>query len=455
MKGNVCTTQNRMFIGILFFDLNIMHRKNKSFFFLFALFKKEKKFDKMIIGDSMERIIMHIDVNNAFLSWSAIDLLNQGYKYDIRDSYAIIGGDESKRSGIVLAKSNSAKKLGIKTADTIYSARKKCPNLNIYPPNYKFYSEMSYRLFDLLSKYTPDIEIASIDECYLDYGKVKKLYGDEIEFAYHLKKEIKDTLGFTVNIGIANNKLCAKMASDFLKPYKVHTLFEHEVKEKMYPLKVGELFGIGRRTVPKLEQLGIYTIADLANARKDMLQKYFKNMAEVMIEHAKGIDYSPVVSDEYDPKGIGNEITLVKDTISQKELYDDISLLVDNVAQRLRRRGKYAYTICVVLKDKDFKRKTHQKKLVNATNVTNVIEKTAYQVFDEMWDQRPIRLIGVRLDQLVEQSTKQMSLFEDIEGLEEEKKLDETLDSLKTKYGKSIIKKANLIDKEMKKKLEK
>ena len=184
---------------------------------------------------------MHIDVNNAFLSWSAIDLLNKGYKYDIRNSYAVIGGDEKKRSGIVLAKSTSAKKLGIVTAETLYSARKKCKVLKVYPPNFKFYNEMSNKFFSLLRKYTPDIEIASIDECYLDYGKVKSLYGDEVAFAYKIKDEIKNTLGFTVNIGIANNKLCAKMASDFSKPDKVHTLYENEVKEKMYPLDVGDL----------------------------------------------------------------------------------------------------------------------------------------------------------------------------------------------------------------------
>lgn len=196
----------------------------------------------------MDKIIFHIDVNNAFLSWTAVDLLNKGYKYDIRNSYAVIGGDELARSGIVLAKSMPAKKLGIYTSETLYSARKKCRVLKVYPPNYKLYSEMSNKLFLLLSKYSPDIEITSIDECYMDYGKVKNMYGDEIEFAYKLKQEVKDTLGFTVNIGIANNKLCAKMASDFSKPDKVHTLFEYEIEEKMYPLKIDELFGVGKKT---------------------------------------------------------------------------------------------------------------------------------------------------------------------------------------------------------------
>ena len=145
----------------------------------------------MILVRVMERIIMHIDVNNAFLSWTAIDLLNKGYKYDIRDSFAVVGGDESKRRGIVLAKSMKAKKVGIRTAETLYSARKKCPALRIYEPNYKWYVEMSNKMFNLINKYTPDIEIVSIDECFIDYGKIIKLYGDPVAFAYKLKDEIK------------------------------------------------------------------------------------------------------------------------------------------------------------------------------------------------------------------------------------------------------------------------
>ena len=223
---------------------------------------------------------MHIDVNNAFLSWSAIDLLNNGSKYDIRNSYAAIGGDVKARKGIVLAKSNPAKKQGVVTAETLYSAKKKCPALRIYEPNFKFYSQMSHNLFSLLRKYTPDIEVASIDECYLDYGKIKSIYGDEVEFAKKIQKEIFDTLGFTVNIGIANNKLCAKMASDFSKPNKIHTNFDYEIKNKMWPLDISELFGIGKRTVPKLNKLGIYTIYDLAHTTYDKLYPYFKNQSE-------------------------------------------------------------------------------------------------------------------------------------------------------------------------------
>ena len=149
---------------------------------------------------------MHIDVNNAYLSWTAIDLLNRGYKIDIRNIESIIGGDESKRHGIVLAKSMVAKRKGVKTAETIRDAKRKCNNLQIFPPNHTLYKKMSDSLFNLISKYTPDIEKLSIDECFIDYTHVRKLYGDPIKFAYKLKREIKEELGFTVNIAIANNK---------------------------------------------------------------------------------------------------------------------------------------------------------------------------------------------------------------------------------------------------------
>ena len=392
----------------------------------------------------MERIIMHIDVNNAFLSWSAIDLLNKGYKYDIRNSYAVIGGDESKRSGIVLAKSTPCKKLGIQTAETLYQARKKCRVLKVFPPNYAFYQKMSKELFKIISKYTPDIEIASIDECYIDYGKTMLINGDPIEFAYKLQKEINDTLHFTVNIGIANNKLCAKMASDFTKPNKVHTLFKNEIKEKMYPLPVGDLFGIGKKSVSKLKQIGINKIEDLAYYDEKKLTIFFKNQAKHMIELAQGIDNTEVISEKNDFKSISMTTTLPIDITQIDDAYDELRKISETIAQNLRKEEKYAYVIAVILKSNSFITKNHQTKLVNPTNTGIEIYKKAKQLLKEMWDDEPIRLIGIRLDNLVADYGYQASIFENVDEKIKNEKLEKVIDQIKNKYGSKSINIAKL-----------
>lgn len=394
----------------------------------------------------MERIIMHIDVNNAFLSWTAVDLLEKGYPIDIRTIEAIIGGDESKRSGIVLAKSPPAKKKGVVTAETIYSAKRKCPNLKIYPPNYKMYKEKSNELFRLLSKYSPDIEVASIDECYLDYGKVKKLYGNELEFAKKLQKEIFETLKFTVNIGIANNKLCAKMASDFSKPNKIHTLYDYEIKDKMHPLPIEDLFGVGKQTSKKLREIGINTIGDLANKKEQDLRRVFKNQASYLIKIANGINDSEVDSSIWIPKGISHEITLKEDITSTKELYKYLQILSEMVSKRIRKENKYASTICVILKDNHFKRYSHQKKLKNPISNYNEIFNYSKEVLDAFYNNEPIRLIGIRLDNLKEQKNYQTSLFDNNKEKQVEDALDNLMDSINSKYGKNMIKRASNID---------
>lgn len=384
---------------------------------------------------------MHIDVNNAFLSWTALELLQNGSKYDIRNSYAVIGGDPSARKGIVLAKSNPAKKQGVVTAETLYSAKKKCPVLRVYKPNYSFYQKMSNSMFQLLYKYTPDIEIASIDECYLDYTPIKHIYGDPLDFAKKIQSEIYENLGFTVNIGIANNKLCAKMASDFEKPFKIHTLYENEVISKMWPLKVGELFGIGKKTVPKLEKLNIYTISDLANSDLNKLSKYFKNQAQYLINIANGIDEAKVVSTPPERKGIGNEITLPKDIETKDEVFNCFKILSEQISARLKKMGKYALTITIILKDNLFIRSTHQKKLLNAIRNSEDILKIAKELYLEMKYEKPIRLIGIRVNNLTDMVIHQVSIFEN--NIEESIKLEKTVDDLKEKYGTKIIKNLN------------
>lgn len=388
----------------------------------------------------MDNIIMHIDVNNAFLSWTAVDLLSKGYHIDIRNIESIIGGDETKRHGIVLAKSMVAKRKGVKTAETIKEAKRKCYDLKIFKPDMLLYREMSDKLFNLISKYTPDIEKLSIDECFIDYTKIKSLYGDPIKFAYKLKREIKTTLGFTVNIGVANNKLCAKMASDFLKPDRVHTLFNNEIEKKMYPLKIEDLYGVGKSTSKKLRELKINTIGDLANANYDYLYKYFKNQASKLIESARG--NSIITTKKTNTECISNSTTISYNLNSLDEIYKYLYPLVENVSKELRKKEKYATLVGVTLRDKNFKTSQHQRKLKNPTSSTDEIYNVAKVLVKELWNEEKIRLVGVSIGKFTNNLSHQLSLFEDSNSIKKDNELDKTLDRLKIIYGNNIIDKA-------------
>ena len=395
----------------------------------------------------MKRIIMHIDVNNAFLSWTAVLLLKQGFKYDIRNSYAIIGDEDNKRHGIVLSKSTPIKRFGVKTAEPIFMARKKCPNLKVYKPDYAWYKKMSDAMFELISTYTPDIEKMSIDECFLDYGPIKHLYGDEVEFAYRLKDEIKRKLGFTVNIGVANCKLCAKMASDFTKPNKVHTLFESEIETKMKPLPIEDLFFIGKKTSEKLRKLNINTIGDLSKQNPEELYPYFKNQAFKMVESANGIDNMELETGRIVSKGLSNSTTISHNLIHIEDVYDILESISENLTSQLRKEKRYANVVRVQLKNSDFKSYTHQTTLKNPTNSMSVVFETAKKLADEMWKDEPIRLVGLGVDGLTHEMTYQVSLFDEIEKVEQNRELEETMDKLKDKFGIDVINKASMVGK--------
>ena len=389
----------------------------------------------------MERQILHVDVNNAFLSWTAIDMLKNGSQIDIREIPAIIGGDESKRSGIVLAKSMKAKECGIKTADTIYQARIKCPGLKIYPSNFKVYREYSNKLYNLLLEYTDRIERFSIDECFLDMTNY--LMNDAlINKAKEINKRVKEELGFTVNVGVAHNKLLAKMASDFTKPDRVHTLYEEEIPDKMWTLPVSELFMLGKRTVPKLYNMQIKTIGDLARTDKRILRDKFGKHGIMMWEYANGIDESEVKYLKEKPKGIGNSVTLPEDISNIEKLEEILLALTEQVTYRLRKQKMLAKVVNVQLRTKDFVDTSHQRKMLSATASTKEIFNNAKELLKQMYRKgTPIRLIGLRLDDLTDKEEMQISLFDNVKDKKQEK-LDKAIDSLKDKYGYDLITRA-------------
>ena len=390
----------------------------------------------------MERQILHVDVNNAFLSWTALDMIKNGSKIDIREIPAVIGGDESKRSGIVLAKSMKAKECGVKTAETIYQARIKCPGLKVFPSNFKVYRYYSNQLYQLLLEYTDKIERFSIDECFLDMTHY--LMNDTLlNKGKEINRRVKEELGFTVNVGVAHNKLLAKMASDFTKPDRVHTLFENEIPNKMWTLPVSELFMLGKRTVPKLYNMQIKTIGDLAKTNKRILQDKFGKHGTMMWEYANGIDDSEVKYIQEKPKGIGNSVTLPEDISNIDKLEEIVLALAEQVTYRLRKQNMLARVVNVQLRNKDFVDTSHQRKLPNATASTKEIFKHAKELLEQMYRKgTAIRLIGVRVDDLTDKEEMQISLFHDEAKNEKQEKLDKTIDKLKEKYGYNFITRA-------------
>lgn len=391
-----------------------------------------------------KRIIFHIDVNNAFLSWTAVYLLKNGYKKDIRMIPSIIGGDEKTRRGIVLAKSPIAKKYKIVTAETIYSAKKKCKNLEIYPPNYKWYYEKSKELMEYLSQYSPSQEQISIDECFLDMTGMNYIYHDIVELAYKIKNEVKLKFGYTVNIGIANNKLCAKMASDFEKPDRVHTLWEEEIKEKMWPLKVERLYMCGKKTTIELNKLGIYTIEDLAKTDQKLLEKNFKLQGKYLHEAANGIDYSKVEKKKRKNSSISITETLPYNYKDETKLKEMLFRQVEEVSRQLRNKNLYCKTIGVIFKNSSFISYSAQTTVSKETNSTKEILEITYQLFENHYKKDEIRLIGVKLAGLSEKSFTQTSIFEKEEVETEDNSIQETIDFLNNKFGKSLIKPASL-----------
>ena len=391
-----------------------------------------------------KRIIFHIDANNAFLSWSATYYLKEGYKQDIRKIPSVIAGDESKRHGVVLAKSPIAKKMGIQTAETIFSARKKCPNLKVFPPNFEWYKIQSDNMYKYLSKYTPIIERYSIDECFIDLTGTNYMYSDYYKLALKIKEDIKESFGFTVNVGIGNNKLCAKMASDFEKPDKVHTLYKEEIKEKMWPLPIEDLLMVGKKTSEKMRSLNINKIGDLANTDIEELKRHFKNQAQFYKDYALGIDDSKVEDRKSQSKSISITETLPYDYKDKEKLKDVLLKQTEEISLELRNKKIYAHTISITYKNKNFDKYSHQIKLDTPINSPEDIYAIVLQIFKKSYKEDPIRNIGIRVSNLTNIKKTQISLFEnDYEKNIEQEKIQSLIDDINMKYGKLSVLKAS------------
>ncbi|MGM9786104.1 MAG: DNA polymerase thumb domain-containing protein [Candidatus Cryptobacteroides sp.] len=359
------------------------------------------------------KVIFHIDVNSAFLSWTAVQLLQQGYQ-DIRRVPSVVSGDPNDRRSIVTAASIPAKKIGIKTAEPVSMAMRKCPNLIVVKGDWEWYRRCSEGFIEICRKYSPVLQQFSIDECFIDMT-LRNWGEDPVDVATRLKDEVKNTLGFTVNVGIGSNKLLAKMACEFEKPDKVHTLWIEDVQEKMWPLEVRELLWVGKKTEEKLKMYGIHTIGDLATRSVGSLTKLVgKKFATQLHENANGRDDSPVETEVQEAKSISAERTFSKDISDPKDIDKALFNVACIVAHRIRRKDLRTSCISVFIKYKDFSVAQRQHQISQPTDITAVILNEARALVKDIWDgESPIRQVGLGLSKLTHEDAIQMSLFED------------------------------------------
>lgn len=396
----------------------------------------------------MDQIIFHVDVNSAFLSWEAVYRL----KYlketeDLRLIASAVGGDRKTRHGIILAKSSLAAKCGVKTAETISEALKKCPNLKLVPPHHDIYKQFSAAFMNILREFSPVVEQYSIDEAFMDMTGTQMLWGEPVAAANRIKDRIHQELGFTVNIGISTNRLLAKMASDFQKPNMVHTLFPEEISKKMWPLPVRDLFFCGKVTEKRLHSLGIHTIGELANTDSNFLSAQLKKQGELLWAFANGEDVSLVTEERTDNKGYGHSVTLPFDVQNTQEAYRVLLSLCEKVGTRIRRDGVRVAVIAVSYKSDMLKTSRHQKTLSQATNQTQEIYRHVQQIFDELWDGvTPIRLLGVHTSGVEsEKEARQLDLFT-MANYEKYERLDSAIDKIREKFGDQSVFRATCLE---------
>lgn len=387
----------------------------------------------------MKKLVFHIDVNSAFLSWEAARRVKRGEE-DLRLIPSAVGGDREKRTGVILAKSIPAKRYGVKTGEPVSMALRKCPNLVIVRPDFRLYEESSRAFMDICRAYAPVVEKFSIDECFLDMSGTERVYPDPIAIAHEIKDKIRGELGFTVNVGVGPNKLLAKMASDFEKPDRVHTLFESDLPEKLWPLPVGSLFSVGRATAERLERANIKTVGALAKADPRWLRDYLgEKQGAHLHRFANGIDESEVLAEPERAKGYSNSVTLEEDVTNEARAHEILLALADSVTSRMRADGARAYCVSVTVRGNDFRDRSHQKRLECATDITDEVYAVAKRLFAELWDRRtPLRLMGLAMTGVAGEGEEQMSLFPD-EKKERARRIDRAVDGIRGRFGADTI----------------
>lgn len=390
----------------------------------------------------MDRVILHCDCNSFFASVECA--LNPS----LADVPMAVGGSVEARHGIILAKNELAKEYNIQTAETIYSAKKKCPELVIVPPHHDLYEKYSERVNAIYSEYTDLVERFGIDESWLDVTGSQRLFGSGEEIADTLRKRIYEEVGITISVGVSFNKVFAKLGSDYKKPDATTVISKENFKDIVYPLPVGDLLFVGRKTREVLSKLNIKTIGDLAQSDVERLNKLLGKQGEMIYRYARGEDNSPVDPHSHDEvKSVGNGMTFKRDLRGEKDILCGIAHLSESIAVRMRRKGVKCTVVQVTIKDPDLISIQRQEKLSSPTNLAKDITEKAMEIIKRSWNMnKPIRMLTVTGGGIVpEDSVQQISFFDEEKNPRQEN-LEKTLDKIREKYGKDAVKSANVIN---------
>jgi len=387
----------------------------------------------------MDRTILHCDCNSFFASVETA--INPSY----RDVPMAVCGSQEDRHGIVLAKNEKAKKYGVQTAETVFSAKRKCPSLVIASPHYDQYERYSKMVNAIYAEYTDKVEPFGIDESWLDVTASRRIFGSGEKIAELIRQRIKKEIGITVSIGVSFNKVFAKLGSDYKKPDAITVISRDNFEQIVYPLPVSDLLFVGKRTSEELLRIGVKTIGDLANTSKDMLRHRFGKMGEMLSDYANGRDESPVGVDEnHEVKSISNGFTFRHDLLTREECRTGIDFLCEEIGARLRSKSLKCNTVALTIKDTRLKTIQRQRPLKNASDINREISALAYEILCDEWSENiPIRMLTVSVTGLVDTSSSftQLDLFSDVDGAtrDKDKKREETVDAIRKRFGSSAI----------------
>lgn len=394
----------------------------------------------------MERTILHCDLNNFFASVECL-------KFPELKGYPVaVSGNVENRHGIILAKNEIAKKFGVKTAEVVWEAQRKCPELVLLPPHMDEYIYYSHKVREIYKEYTDLVEPFGIDECWLDVTGSRLLFGDGEEIANTIRKRIKNELNLTISVGVSFNKIYAKLGSDIKKPDAVTVISRENYKQKVYPLNANEMIGIGKKTYNQLCKYGIKTIGDLAGASPNLMTRLFGKVGPELIRNAAGEEDSPVKHQDYsdEAKSIGNSHTCSHDLTTAEEVWKRMYTLSENVGDSLREQRLLACGVQVTVKNNALVTKEFQAPLPVPTRNPRIIADFSQNLFLKNYNfQYPVRLLGVRTYNLIsDKESMQCSLLFDDKENEKQEHLEEQIFELRKKYGKELISRGSLLKNE-------